>query len=121
MNARAQPFAPSSFSAASAMPRSPRSSGWTAAAGASGTNARVLSSTSSVSSAIQAYGYLSGHDEVAVVDGDFVEGRCVAAYRTGDRVSRTLAVGMPPSAIRLWRQAVAAGEAWSQAVGVRSE
>ncbi|MCI3273739.1 NAD(P)/FAD-dependent oxidoreductase [Streptomyces cylindrosporus] len=65
---------------------------------------------------IQAYGYLRGHDEVAVVDGDLSERRFVAAYRTGDRVTGALAVGMPPKAIRTWRQAIAAGAAWDEAV-----
>jgi NADPH-dependent 2,4-dienoyl-CoA reductase/sulfur reductase-like enzyme len=65
---------------------------------------------------VQAYGFLRGHGEVAVVDGDLAERRFVAVYRTGDRVSGALAVGMPPKAIRVWRQAIAAGAAWSAAV-----
>ncbi|MEV4969812.1 NAD(P)/FAD-dependent oxidoreductase [Streptomyces scopuliridis] len=65
---------------------------------------------------IQAYGYLRGHDEVAVVDGDLAGRRFLAAYRTGDRVTGVLAVGMPPKAIRPWRQTVAAGAAWREAV-----
>lgn len=65
---------------------------------------------------VQAYGFLRGHDEVAVVDGDLAERRFVAVYRTGGRVSGALAVGMPPKAIRLWRQAIAAGAAWDEAV-----
>ncbi|WP_030946515.1 NAD(P)/FAD-dependent oxidoreductase [Streptomyces sp. NRRL S-646] len=65
---------------------------------------------------IQAYGHLRGHDEVAVVDGDLAEGRFVAAYRTGDRVRGALAVGMPPRALRPWRQAIAAGASWGEAV-----
>jgi NADPH-dependent 2,4-dienoyl-CoA reductase/sulfur reductase-like enzyme len=65
---------------------------------------------------IQAYGYLRGHDEVAVVDGDLGERRFVAAYRTGDRLTGALAVGMPPRAIRVWRQAIAAGAGWQEAV-----
>ncbi|MEU6147966.1 FAD-dependent oxidoreductase [Streptomyces sp. NPDC047081] len=65
---------------------------------------------------IQAYGYLRGHDEVAVVDGDLAERRFVAAYRTGDRVTGALAVGMPPKAIRQWRLAIAAGAPWDEAV-----
>jgi NADPH-dependent 2,4-dienoyl-CoA reductase/sulfur reductase-like enzyme len=65
---------------------------------------------------IQAYGFLRGHDEVAVVDGDLAERRFVAVYRTGDRVSGALALGMPPKAIRLWRQAVAAGAEWHETV-----
>jgi NADPH-dependent 2,4-dienoyl-CoA reductase/sulfur reductase-like enzyme len=65
---------------------------------------------------IQAYGYLRGHDEAAVVEGDLGERRFVAAYRTGDRLSGALAVGMPPKAIHRWRQAIAARTSWSEAV-----
>lgn len=65
---------------------------------------------------IQAYGYLRGHDEVAVVEGDLAERRFVAVYRKGDRVSGALAVGMPPKAIRQWRQSIVTGAAWSQTV-----
>ncbi|MET9762005.1 FAD-dependent oxidoreductase [Streptomyces sp. NPDC006372] len=65
---------------------------------------------------IQAYGYLRGHDEVAVVDGDLAERRFVAAYRTGERLTGVLAVGMPPKAIRTWRQAIAGGTPWTEAV-----
>ncbi|MGW2050066.1 NAD(P)/FAD-dependent oxidoreductase [Streptomyces sp. NPDC001858] len=67
---------------------------------------------------IQAYGFLRGHDEVAVVEGDLAERRFVAVYRTGDRVSGALAVGMPPKAIRAWRQTIAAGAAWGDSVPV---
>ncbi|WP_280881249.1 NAD(P)/FAD-dependent oxidoreductase [Streptomyces pseudovenezuelae] len=69
---------------------------------------------------IQAYGYLRGHDEVAVVEGDLAERRFVAAYRTGDRVAGALSVGMPPKVIRQWRQAIAAGTAWEEAVRVEA-
>lgn len=65
---------------------------------------------------IQAYGFLRGHDEVAVVEGDLAERKFVAAYRTGDRISGALAVGMPPKAIRQWRQAIATGASWVEAV-----
>ncbi|MFJ7998629.1 NAD(P)/FAD-dependent oxidoreductase [Streptomyces sp. NPDC096310] len=65
---------------------------------------------------VQAYGYLRGHDEVAVVAGDLAERRFVAAYRTGDRVTGALAVGMPPKEIRQWRQAIAAGASWQGTV-----
>ncbi|MFE6176850.1 NAD(P)/FAD-dependent oxidoreductase [Streptomyces sp. NPDC056464] len=67
---------------------------------------------------VQAYGYLRGHDEVSVVEGDLTDGRFVAAYRAGDRVTGALAVGMPPKAIRWWRQAIASGVSWREAVGV---
>ncbi|MFJ2608511.1 NAD(P)/FAD-dependent oxidoreductase [Streptomyces sp. NPDC087425] len=65
---------------------------------------------------IQAYGYLRGHDEVAVVDGDLAQRRFVAAYRTGDRVSGVLAAGMPPKVLRTWRQAIATGSFWADAL-----
>ncbi|MFJ9582545.1 NAD(P)/FAD-dependent oxidoreductase [Streptomyces acidicola] len=65
---------------------------------------------------IQAYGYLRRHDEVAFVEGDLEERRFVAAYRSGDRLTGTLAVGMPPKAIRSWRQAIATGATWREAV-----
>jgi NADPH-dependent 2,4-dienoyl-CoA reductase/sulfur reductase-like enzyme len=65
---------------------------------------------------VQAYGFLRGHEEVAVVDGDLAERRFVAVYRTGDRVSGALAVGMPPKAIRLWRQAIVAEAMWHETV-----
>ncbi|MFI9838285.1 NAD(P)/FAD-dependent oxidoreductase [Nonomuraea sp. NPDC051941] len=58
---------------------------------------------------IQAYGQLRGHDGVAVMEGDLDERRFLAAYRTGDRLTGVLTVGMPPKAIRPWRQAIAAG------------
>jgi len=61
---------------------------------------------------IQAYGYLRGHEEIAVVEGDLAERRFLAAYRTGDRVAGVLGVGMPPKAIRPWRQAVATQAHW---------
>ena len=66
---------------------------------------------------IQAYGHLRGDDEVAVVEGDLAARRFVAAYRTGDRVSGALAIGMAPQAIRRWRQAILTRTAWEEAVG----
>jgi NADPH-dependent 2,4-dienoyl-CoA reductase/sulfur reductase-like enzyme len=66
---------------------------------------------------IQAYGYLRGHEEVAVVDGDLGARRFVAAYRSGDRVAGIVAVGTPPKALRAWRAAIAARQSWSEAVG----
>ncbi|MER7185369.1 FAD-dependent oxidoreductase [Streptomyces hyaluromycini] len=66
---------------------------------------------------IQAYGYLRGHEEVRVVEGELAEGRFVAAYRRGERLSGVLAVGVPPKVMRGWRQAIAVGAAWGEAVG----
>ncbi|MGW6734959.1 NAD(P)/FAD-dependent oxidoreductase [Streptomyces sp. NPDC055013] len=68
---------------------------------------------------IQAYGCLRGHDEVAIVEGDLTERRFIALYRTGDRVTGALAVGMPPRALRQWRQAIASGMNGLEAVGAR--
>ncbi|WP_330347220.1 NAD(P)/FAD-dependent oxidoreductase [Streptomyces sp. NBC_00582] len=67
---------------------------------------------------VQAYGFLRGHEETVVVEGDLAERRFVAAYRTGDRVSGALAVGIPPRAIRTWRQAIASRAAWGESVRV---
>ncbi|WP_405742571.1 FAD-dependent oxidoreductase [Streptomyces sp. NBC_00028] len=65
---------------------------------------------------VQAYGFLRGHDEVAVVERALAERRFVAVYRMGERVSGALAVGMAPKAIRGWRQAVATGAGWHETV-----
>ncbi|MFI6551325.1 NAD(P)/FAD-dependent oxidoreductase [Streptomyces prunicolor] len=66
---------------------------------------------------VQAYGYLRGHDEVAVAEGDFTGRRFVAAYRSGDRLVGVLAIGMPPKSIHRWRQAVAARASWQELSG----
>jgi NADPH-dependent 2,4-dienoyl-CoA reductase/sulfur reductase-like enzyme len=65
---------------------------------------------------VQAFGHLRGHDEVAVVEGELTARRFVVAYRTGDRLVGALAIGMPPKAIRGWRQAVTTGMSWHEAV-----
>ncbi|MGW2914071.1 NAD(P)/FAD-dependent oxidoreductase [Streptomyces asoensis] len=67
---------------------------------------------------IQAHGFLRDHDEVAVVEGALADRRFVAAYRTGDRVGGVLAVGMPPTAVQRWRQAVAHRAPWGDHVRV---
>ncbi|WP_435106234.1 NAD(P)/FAD-dependent oxidoreductase [Nocardiopsis synnemataformans] len=61
---------------------------------------------------IQAYGYLRGHEEVAVVDGELGPDGFVAAYRRGERLTGILAVGISPRALRAWRKAVADGTPW---------
>ncbi|MDP4501772.1 NAD(P)/FAD-dependent oxidoreductase [Nonomuraea turcica] len=65
---------------------------------------------------IQAYGYLRGHDGIAVMEGDLDERRFLAAYRTGDRLTGVLTIGLPPKAVRPWRQAIAAGVKWHEVV-----
>ncbi|MFC4508273.1 MULTISPECIES: NAD(P)/FAD-dependent oxidoreductase [Streptomyces] len=62
---------------------------------------------------IQAYGFLRGHDEAVIVDGDPGACRFIAAYRKGDRLTGALSVGMPPKALRSWRSAIAARQEWS--------
>ncbi|MFC8592273.1 NAD(P)/FAD-dependent oxidoreductase [Streptomyces atroolivaceus] len=55
---------------------------------------------------IHAYGYLRGHDTVDIVEGDLEQRRFLATYRKEERLVGALAVGMPPKAIRPWRQAL---------------
>lgn len=62
---------------------------------------------------LQAHGHLRGHDEHVLVEGNMEQGGFVVAYRTGDRLSAVLAAGMPPRELRPWREAVAAGTAWT--------
>ncbi|TQC43160.1 FAD-dependent oxidoreductase [Rhodococcus sp. WS4] len=66
---------------------------------------------------VQAYGYLRGHEEVALVDGDFAEGRFLVAYRRGDRLVGVLSVGMPPKLIHGWRKAIGSASLWHTALG----
>ncbi|MEU5477582.1 NAD(P)/FAD-dependent oxidoreductase [Streptomyces mirabilis] len=65
---------------------------------------------------VQAFGHLRGHDEIVVVEGEMSERRFLAIYRTGDRLAGALAVGMPPKAVRPWRQAIAMGTSWHEAI-----
>ena len=62
---------------------------------------------------VQAYGYLRGHEQIAIVEGDLAERSFLAAYRTGDRVAGVLGVGVSPKTIRPWRQAIATRAPWS--------
>ncbi|OLO26059.1 FAD-dependent oxidoreductase [Streptomyces sp. MNU77] len=61
---------------------------------------------------IQAYGFLRGHDEARIVDGDPAGGRFTVAYRAGRRLTGVLAVSMPPRTLRPWRAAIASGADW---------
>ena len=64
---------------------------------------------------IRAYGYLRGHDEMRITEGSLEERKFTAVYRTGDRLTGVLAVGVPPRSIRPWQQAIAARSHWHQA------
>ncbi|MFD8802187.1 NAD(P)/FAD-dependent oxidoreductase [Streptomyces atroolivaceus] len=55
---------------------------------------------------IHAYGYLRGHDTVDIAEGNLEQRRFLATYRKEGRLVGALAVGMPPKAIRPWRQAL---------------
>ncbi|MGW1530447.1 NAD(P)/FAD-dependent oxidoreductase [Streptomyces sp. NPDC002159] len=65
---------------------------------------------------LQAHGYLRGHEEVTIAEGDLEDHKFLAIYRSGDRVVGALAVGMPPKAVRTWRQVVATQAAWPDTV-----
>ncbi|MET8979158.1 FAD-dependent oxidoreductase [Streptomyces sp. NPDC004539] len=65
---------------------------------------------------VQAFGHLREHDEVAVADGSLADRRFIAAYRKGNRLVGALGVGMPPKAIRQWRQSIAVSAGWDDAV-----
>ncbi|RNL63386.1 FAD-dependent oxidoreductase [Nocardioides marmoriginsengisoli] len=65
---------------------------------------------------IQAYGNLRGHDEVAVVDGQFEGHRFLALYRRGDRVTGVLAMGLPPKVVHGQRKLIAERTEWSSAL-----
>ncbi|MFE5207784.1 NAD(P)/FAD-dependent oxidoreductase [Streptomyces sp. NPDC056600] len=58
---------------------------------------------------IHAYGHLRGHDTVEIAEGDLGQRRFLAAYRAEGRLVGALAVGMPPKAVRPWRQALLGG------------
>jgi len=68
---------------------------------------------------IRAYGYLRGHDEVQIAEGSLTERKFTAVYRTGDRITGVLVVGMPPKAVRPWQQAIATGMPWRQAMALQ--
>jgi NADPH-dependent 2,4-dienoyl-CoA reductase/sulfur reductase-like enzyme len=70
---------------------------------------------------IRAYGYLRGHDELRIVEGNLQERTFIAVYRTGDRLTGVLSVGMPPRSIRPWQQAIAARTPWHDAVSASSK
>ncbi|WP_221321271.1 NAD(P)/FAD-dependent oxidoreductase [Actinoplanes sp. L3-i22] len=55
---------------------------------------------------IHAYGYLRGHDTVEITEGDLGERRFLATYRRAGRLVGVLAAGLPPKALRPWRQAL---------------
>jgi NADPH-dependent 2,4-dienoyl-CoA reductase/sulfur reductase-like enzyme len=69
---------------------------------------------------IQSVGYLRGHEEIEIVQGDPDRLRFVAAYRTGGRLAGVLTLGLPPRALRPWRKAVADGISWEERTAVET-
>jgi NADPH-dependent 2,4-dienoyl-CoA reductase/sulfur reductase-like enzyme len=67
---------------------------------------------------IRAYGYLRGHDEIRIAEGSLEKPKFTAVYRTGDRLTGVLAVGVPPRSIRPWQQAIAARSPWHRATSL---
>jgi NADPH-dependent 2,4-dienoyl-CoA reductase/sulfur reductase-like enzyme len=65
---------------------------------------------------IQSYGYLRGHEETALLDGDLAGGRALIGYRRGGRLSGVLSINMPFNAVRPWRTALARVTEWTDAV-----
>ncbi|MBF9071574.1 NAD(P)/FAD-dependent oxidoreductase [Streptacidiphilus fuscans] len=69
---------------------------------------------------IQSYGYLRGHEETALLDGDLADGRALIGYRRGRRLSGVLSINMPFKAIRPWRTALTRRTEWADAVPART-
>ena len=65
---------------------------------------------------IQAFGYLSNHDEALVLEHDLAERQLLIAYRKDDRLAGVLAAGKSPKVLRMWRGLVTAGVEWSAAL-----
>ncbi|WP_202033237.1 FAD-dependent oxidoreductase [Nocardioides sp. WS12] len=65
---------------------------------------------------LQAYGSLAGHEEMLVVEGDLAEWSFVAVYRTADRITGVVSVGMPVKRILPWRAAIGSDMSWHDAV-----
>jgi NADPH-dependent 2,4-dienoyl-CoA reductase/sulfur reductase-like enzyme len=64
---------------------------------------------------LQSYGWLRDHDEVLVTEGSLREGRFVALYRRGDRLTGVLAA-RSHKALRTWRQYLGEGLSWGDAL-----
>jgi NADPH-dependent 2,4-dienoyl-CoA reductase/sulfur reductase-like enzyme len=64
---------------------------------------------------IQAYGVLRGYDDVRVIDGAIADRAFIALYRRGASLVGVLGVRRV-RALRQWRERIAAGAAWSDAL-----
>lgn len=62
---------------------------------------------------IQVYGSTAGHDRFGVVEGSMEQGRFVAAYGRGGRITGVLGVNSV-KALRSWRRAVVENWAWDE-------
>jgi len=66
---------------------------------------------------LQAHGYLRGHDEVHVAEGNLKSRRLIALYRRGPALTGVLAVGAA-KALRQWRSRIEAGMTWEEALSL---
>lgn len=66
---------------------------------------------------LQAHGYLRGHDEARVIDGDLSAGRLVAIFRRGTTLTGVATAGAAKAA-RIWRTRVEEGMPWQEALAM---
>ena len=64
---------------------------------------------------LQAYGHLHGHDQALVLDHPAAT-RWLVAYRTQDRLTGVLGIGVSPKDLRAWRLLISARTPWDEAV-----
>lgn len=64
---------------------------------------------------LQSYGWLRDHDEVLITEGSVQEGKFVALYRRGGRLTGVLAA-RSHKALRTWRQYLCDGASWGDAI-----
>lgn len=69
---------------------------------------------------IRAYGHLRGHDEMRIAEGSLEERKFTAVYRTADRLTGVLSVGMSPKGVLAWRRSIALRARWQDAVPASS-
>ena len=66
---------------------------------------------------LQAHGYLRDHDEVQILQGSIEEGKVIALYRKGERLTGVLGAGAA-KAVRQWRAHIESRTTWAQALEV---
>ena len=66
---------------------------------------------------IQAHGYLRGHDEVRIVEGELASGRMIALFRRHDQLTGVVSIGAAKAA-RMWRAHLDDQISWRDAVAL---